>query len=133
MSSYYNIIFCEWHNLHPSFRIYKYYWWIFAKNSAFHSAAEVFYNAKTLYSVIRDEYNVGFVKPCGFDMIMTTFDLNVDSKSLYIIKHKKIDLSSFEKREELQSVLRERKKFFEKCLLEMKNYMILKYSLEDLF
>lgn len=90
------------------------------------------FSAKMLYSVIRDEYNVGYVKPCGFDMIMTVFDLTVDSESIYIVKHKKTDLASFEKREELQRVLRERKKFFDNCLVDMKSYMISKYSLEDL-
>lgn len=55
-----NIVFCEGSNLHPSFRLYKYYWWIFAKNSEFSSAGEVFYNQKykltTKQAIIKMEF-----------------------------------------------------------------------------
>lgn len=46
LSSRNSAVFCEGSNLHPAFKLYKYYWWIFPKNSEFESAGEVFYNDK---------------------------------------------------------------------------------------
>lgn len=44
-----NIVFCEGSNLHPSFKMYKYYWWIFAHNCEYNTASDIFY--KELYKL----------------------------------------------------------------------------------
>ena len=99
----------------------------------FHSILSNSYNPKAFYGFVRDEYNVGFVEPCGFDMICTPLDTNVeDNKTIYLSSFQRIELDSFAKRQELQTHLNSQKENFQKELLRLKEYLVKKYTIEDL-
>ena len=99
----------------------------------FHSILEKYYHPLHLYSFVRDEYNVGFVKPCSFELICETLNIEFkNNQTPYLFEFKKIDLSTFEKRKELQTHLNNQKKSLEKELDRIRNYLIKHYTIEDL-
>ena len=56
----------------------------------FHSILEKFYHPLHLYSFVRDEYNVGFVKPCSFELICETLNIEFkNNQTPYLFEFKK--------------------------------------------
>ncbi|MGE4457138.1 MAG: hypothetical protein AB7E13_09385 [Arcobacteraceae bacterium] len=91
------------------------------------------YNSKTFYAFIRDNYNVGYVKPCGFEMISSILNFkSMSEENHYIKKFSKIDLSTYEQRIALQKSLREKNIALQEELLRLKGYIQKNISLEDL-
>jgi hypothetical protein len=99
----------------------------------FHSILSNFYNPRAFYGFVRDKYNVGFVEPCGFDMICTPIDTNVeDNKTIYLSSFQRVELDSFTKRQELQTHLNNQKDKLKKELIRLKEYMLENYSIDVL-
>jgi hypothetical protein len=99
----------------------------------FHSILEKYYHPLHLYSFVRDRYNVGFVKPCSFELICEILDIKFkDNQTPYIFEFKKIDLSTFEKRKELQTHLNNQNEALKKELNRIKNYIFRHYTIDDL-
>ncbi|MBE0496494.1 MAG: hypothetical protein IBX45_08805 [Campylobacterales bacterium] len=91
------------------------------------------YNMKFFYAFARDEYNVGFVDPCGFSMISTTINTKApDNETIHIKKFQKTSLETLEDRVALQQTLREQKQLLEQELARLKAYMLKNYTLEML-
>lgn len=106
------------------------------ENSKYHGLSETLlsrvFNTKTLYSVIRDQYDCGNVEPCGFNLISVTLEFNNEPESLHIIKHKKINLSTYKERVNLQQKLRLKKDFLKEQSVKLKVYLQKHYSIEDI-
>ena len=100
----------------------------------FETYVNTIYNAKTYYSFVRDNYNVGFVEPRGsflhMDILKTKLD---DIETFYISEYKKIDLSSFEARKILQEELNQINEILKIESLKLKDYILKRYTMEDLF
>lgn len=91
------------------------------------------YNTKFFYAFVRDEYNVGFIDPCGFSMISTTIDTKVhDNETLHIKKFQKISLETLEERVSLQQAIREQKQLLEQEHARLKAYILKNFTLEIL-
>lgn len=90
------------------------------------------YDPKIFYDVVRDQYSVGLVSPCGFEMIVKTLNTKVDNRSYHIIVFEKVDLSTYEARVELQQQLREKKDSLDLELQKLKKYILNNYTLMDL-
>ncbi len=90
------------------------------------------YNCKTSYSFIRDEYNIGFVEPCGFMMISQILDTNFDNEKYHIGKFIKTDLTSYEQRVELQMSLQKKTVILQNSLNDLKTYILKNIRLEEL-
>lgn len=69
------------------------------------------YNAKTLYSFIRDDYNVGFIEPCSLNMRIDALSTKLDNETYYLSKTSQIDLSTYVNRTELQANIIEKNYF----------------------
>ena len=82
---------------------------------------------------MRDEYNIGFVEPCGSMLYVTSLDTELKNpNSIYLAKHEKIDLTTFESKKELQAELLLKNETLKEYLLMLKQYMQNRYTLEDL-
>lgn len=101
-------------------------------NSPCSSYLSNMYNPKTFYSFVRDHYNVGLVKPCGFELTSVTLALNGGTEILYIENYSKIDLSNYEKRVVLQSDLRIKYNLLKDEFAKLKSYLLKNCTLNDL-
>ena len=90
-----------------------------------------YYNCKTYYSFVRDEYNAGYVEPCGGMLYIENLDIGVEERT-HIGRFQKIDLSSFESKQIVQKVLLERIKELKIELHILKTYIKNRYTLDDL-
>ncbi len=92
-----------------------------------------YYNCKTYYGFVRDEFNAGYVEPCGTMLYIKGLntDIGVEERT-HIGRFKKIDLKTYESREQLQAELRDKKKFLDQELARMKRYIKMRYTLDDL-
>jgi alpha-L-fucosidase len=101
--------------------------------SSFDSFMDRKYYLKYFYAFVRDEYNVGYVNPCGFSLISTTLKTNnEDNETLHIKEYKRLDLESYESRVALQEKIRAEKKLLEVELQRLKEYIVKNYTLEML-
>lgn len=92
-----------------------------------------YYRCKSYYSFVRDEYNIGFVEPCGSMLYVTCLDTKLkDLNSSHLAAHAKINLTTFESKKELQSELFLKAKELETELLKLKEYIQERYTLQDL-
>jgi len=90
------------------------------------------YSAKSLYGFVRDEYNVGFVKPCSFSLISEVLLVDIDPDSHHMCKFSKIDLSTYEQRVALRDLLREQRKILQSEHQKLKEYILKNTTLEEL-
>jgi hypothetical protein len=91
------------------------------------------YQPKTYYSFVRDNYNIGFIEPCGAVLHLTNLKIDlVDVDTFYIYEYKKINLSTFEDRVNLKNELIEINGELKNELLKIKNYIQTRFSLDDL-
>jgi hypothetical protein len=82
-------------------------------------------------SFVRDEYNVGFVEPCGMNLIIE--QLNLKAKDEYCLaEFKKIDLSTFTKRKDLMIHLEIQKETLNSGLEKIKDFILENVTVEDL-
>jgi len=99
----------------------------------FHSILGKYYHSLHLYSFVRDSYNVGFVKPCSFELVCEILNTQMkDNQTPYIFEFKKIDLSTSEKRKELQKYLNNQNEILKKELNRLRNYIFKHYTINDL-
>jgi hypothetical protein len=92
-----------------------------------------YYNAKSYYAFVKDEYNVGFIKPCSFEMICKTLNPNIKDNQTYCIsKDKRIDLDTFDKRVNLQNHLKTQHNHLTKELDRLKQYILKHFDITDL-
>lgn len=92
-----------------------------------------YYSSKNYYGFVRDQYNTGFVEPCSSMLQITGLDpKHNDPNSMYIAKHSKIDLTTFESKKELQEHLNTINKSLNNELLKLKEYIQNRYTLNDL-
>jgi len=96
------------------------------------SLLDELYSAKSFYSFVRSEYNVGFVKPCGFDLVSNVLNTKCDNETMYLSKHNKIDLMAYNQRVELKSLLNARKEKLKIQRNDLKDYILKNYNLEDI-
>ena len=102
-------------------------------DSSFETYVNEIFNAKVYYAFVRDNYNVGFVEQKG--NLLHLHILKTDKKdmqSVYIGKHKKIDLSTFEDRVSLKDELNEINIQLQEELKKLKQYIKDRYILGDL-
>lgn len=90
------------------------------------------YNPKTFYGFVRDNYSVGLVRPCGFEMVTTTLKLESTQENYYIESYAKIDLTTYEQRVALQSDIREKSKVLKSELTKLKAYILGNCTIEEL-
>lgn len=90
------------------------------------------YKPKTFYGFLRDNYSVGLVRPCGFEMVTTTLKLESTQENYYIESYAKIDLTTYEQRVALQSDLREKSKVLKSELAKLKAYILRNCTIEEL-
>uniref|UniRef100_UPI004047AE37 hypothetical protein n=1 Tax=Aliarcobacter sp. TaxID=2321116 RepID=UPI004047AE37 len=99
----------------------------------FETYVNTIYSAKTYYAFVRDKYSVGFVEPkCTFLHVNNLKIEQTKVESFYISEHKKIDLSTFEARENLKNELNNINSELEEELKKLKQYIKDRYSLDDL-
>ena len=99
----------------------------------YNSILDKYYNAKSYYAFVRDEYDVGFIKPCSFEMICKTLDPDAkDNQTHYIFKFKKIVLDTFDKRVNLQNHLKTQCNLLTKELNRLKQYILKHFDIVDL-
>jgi len=91
------------------------------------------YNCKTYYGFVRDQYNAGFVEPCGKMLYITALDTKIkDKETFYLQKNIKIDLSTYESRLKLKEELKQRVDTLKTEHQRLKSYIQSRYSLDDL-
>ena len=90
------------------------------------------YNPKSYYGFVRDQYNVGYVNPCSFELIIQTLSVKCDNETHYLFKHNKIDLTTYEQRLQLQQKLVETKDKITVYLVDIKKYILKNYTIENL-
>lgn len=90
------------------------------------------YNCKSYYGFVRDNYNIGFVEPCGSMLHITKLDLKNKDDSRYLAKYLKLDITSFESKKELQEILNKRNELLKIELEKVKTYIQTNYILDDL-
>ena len=90
------------------------------------------YGCKVFYGFVRDEYNVGFIKPCSATLIQEVLNTKVDNRSYHIFEFYKRNLESLDQRVELQKELLSSVDILKEKLELLKNYILKRYSLEDL-
>ena len=90
------------------------------------------YGCKVFYGFVRDEYNVGFIKPCSATLIQEVLNTKVDNRSYHIFEFYKRNLESLDQRIELQKELLSSADILQEKLVLLKNYIFKRYSLEDL-
>ncbi|MFA6647184.1 MAG: hypothetical protein WCS32_00970 [Candidatus Izemoplasmatales bacterium] len=93
---------------------------------------EKYYNSKSYYGFIRDEYSVGFVSPSSSILLITKLQTENQDESRYLEKYEKIDLTAFESKKELQTLLNNRNEELKIELLKLKEYIKSRYTLNDL-
>ena len=98
----------------------------------FYGYMNTLYNSKIYYGFVRDEYSVGFVEPCSFSLISQTLTTKFDAQNIYIEEFNKVDLTHFEGRVALQTLLQQREKSFKSHYDALSTYMLHNYTLEDL-
>ena len=91
-----------------------------------------YYNCKSYYGFVRDDYSIGFVSPTSSFLNITKLETKNKDNSRYLAKYKKIDLTTFENRKELQTILNSRNEELKIELLKLKEYIKNRYVLEDL-
>ena len=82
-------------------------------------------------SFVRDEYNVGFVEPCGMNLMIDQLNLNAKDE-YYLAEFKKIDLSTFTKRKGLMIHLEIQKETLKSGLEKIKDFILKNIIVEDL-
>lgn len=102
-------------------------------DSSFETYVNEIFNAKVYYAFVRDNYNVGFVEQKGNLLHLDILETDKkDMQSVYIGKHKKIDLSTFEAKVSLQKELNDINIELKIELEKLKLYIKNRYSLDDL-
>jgi len=103
------------------------------KEYGFETYVNNIYSAKTYYAFVRDDYNVGFVEPCGIFLHITSLKTKIeDPETFYIYEDKKIDLSTFEAKENLKTELNEINNLLTIELAKLKSYIQNRFTLDDL-
>ena len=91
------------------------------------------YNCKTYYGFVRDQYNAGFVEPCGKMLYITALKTDVrDNEDYYLQKHIKIDLSTYESRLKLKQELNQKIDTLKTEHQRLKSYIQSRYTLDNL-
>jgi hypothetical protein len=102
------------------------------ESECFYSFMDKLYESKIFYAFIRDTYNVGYVKPCSFEMVSTILKTGIKVKDFYIAKHRTTDLSTYEQRIALQKDVRAKNKLLlEQCDC-LQDYIKTNYTIDDL-
>lgn len=103
------------------------------RQTSFDSLMSQKYYIKYFYMFIKDEYNVGYVDPCGFSLISTELNTKVtDNQSINIKKFQKLNLESYESRVALQENIEEERKLLEVEQARLKSYIVKNYTLKML-
>lgn len=91
------------------------------------------YSAKSYYGFVKDKYNIGFVEQNSKLLHLTTLQTNLNKvNDFYLSKDKKIDLSTYESRVELQNKLNNKKDLLVSELKKLKEYILNRYTINDL-
>ena len=90
------------------------------------------YNCKVSYAFIRDEYNIGFVEPCGFMMISNILNTDFNIEKYHISEFIKTDLSMLEQRVSLKNNLEDKIIILEENLKCLREYILLNISMDQL-
>ncbi|MCI4400066.1 MAG: hypothetical protein JHC37_05830 [Campylobacteraceae bacterium] len=92
-----------------------------------------YYNHKTYYGYVRDQYSVGFLQPCGFIMNYCILDTDFKKEeSEYIGRYGKLDLTEFCDREALKANILQNCNELEKQLSLIKVFLVQNFTIEDL-
>lgn len=98
----------------------------------FESYLSKHYNCKSFYSFVRDNYNIGFVEPCGKELHINILNTNKNIEGYYLGKNSKIDLSIYESRISLKNKLNDSKGLLFLECQKLKTYILERYTIEDL-
>jgi len=90
------------------------------------------YEPKAYDSFVSDEYSVGLIVPCSFMLVLKKLSTKTDAYTYHIKEYEKIELRTYEQRENLQKKLQKRHKKLLKLHKDLKAYMIHNYTLKDL-
>jgi len=92
-----------------------------------------YYNSKSYYGFVTNEYSVGFIEPCSSLVKITALTLdssNPDNR--HIQEHREIDITTLESKRELQEQLYSANKKLKEQQSKLKQYIKRHYTLDDL-
>ncbi len=89
-------------------------------------------NPLHFYGFVRDEYNIGFIEPCGFNIRSVFMTTSFDEKDSHLAQYKVIELDTFDKRLELQKSLNKRKNKLKLYLKRLTDYLRTHFSIDDI-
>lgn len=90
------------------------------------------FHVKGYYGYVRDHYNVGSLNLAANHIACRTLVEQYDPESLYILKSKQIDVSTYEKRCELKALLLRRIEKLNVLKQKLSEYLQKHYRIEDL-
>ena len=88
-------------------------------------------NCKILSDFIRNEYNIGMIKPCSATMTNYIIDEKLEDDR-YIGKHNNIELNTYEQRVELQKYINTQNEILKQEFEIVNEYILSHYRLEDI-
>lgn len=92
-----------------------------------------YYNHKTYYGFVRDEYSIGFLQPCGFMMSYCILDTDFKKEeSIYIGRYGKLNLAEFCDRGALKANILKNCDELEKQLSFIMDFLVQNFTIEDL-
>ncbi len=103
-----------------------------AFEDSYHNILSKYFRPLHYYGFVRDEYSVGYVKPCSTTCIVISLAMQKSSGLYSLHNFKKIELKSYQQRVDLQVTLLKQRSLLQIELEKLKEYIVKKYELKDL-